>query len=424
MSKLVRAAISDPNGPKFTAEGSNSTAFSSQDREKILGYKERYEWREVSDKIKELSKYDKIPRRHLRSRFSLREIVGVHGGLQDFEQELMEIAQYYFEFGDDLKATVRDIGPSKPEPLIDVSVDKLAPFWEGRLDPDTIRWIHVPIGPGKLQDSLTERFVQTGDNIGKYTEIVHGERREIIQSEGKQYECEILNLRTLKVVQEAYNVLDLIRRWSKEDSASESKDFFQYGAREQSGTSWGRSLWRVNREQMAFEELAHAALPWHLGSGFPNGFRGVDLEAWPVDAKVVEQTLSYQHRFKDTILVKDPLRCVYRKGIILTFSPCRGISYIDRILNSELEKPPMRAGKDPETSVIPKVQHDFPTRGTQGWPSKTVEWFMVYLTTEVLITPLSSQLQRWRVKQTELQYVYQTIVWNLVRAKKGISGTY
>ena len=424
MSRLVRAAISDPNGPKYTTEGSNSTASRSQDEEKVAEDKEQDDWREVRENIKELNKPDIFPQRHLSSRFSLREVFGIYGGLRDFKPKLTKVAQYYFQFGDDLKATVRDIGPSNPKPLTDVSIDKLAPFWEGPLDPDTIRWIHVPISPGKLQYSLTQGFVRAGDNISKDTEIVHGERRPIIQSEGKKYDCEILNLRTLKEVQEAYNVLDLVRRWSNQDSASESKDFFQYGAREQSGTSLKGSLWCANRDQMTFEELAHAALPWHLGSGFPNGFGGVDLEAWPVDAKVVEQTLSNHHRFKDTILVKDPLRCVYRKGIILTFSPCRGISYIDRILKTELEKSPMRAGKDAETSVIPKVQHDFPTRGTQGWPSKTVEWFMVYLMIEVLITPLSSQLQRWRVKQTELQYVYQTIVWNLVRAKKGISGTY
>ena len=73
-------------------------------------------------------------------------------------------------------------------------------------------------------------------------------------------------------------------------------------------------------------------------------------------------------------------------GCLLTISPMNGVNYVDKDFAEKLKEPPQCRIFDESTSALARVWQVFEKTGTSTWPSETVEWFLVYLTTEVCVT--------------------------------------
>ena len=63
-----------------------------------------------------------------------------------------------------------------------------------------------------------------------------------------------------------------------------------------------------------------------------------------------------------------------------------GVNYVDKDLAEKLKEPPQCRIFDESVSALARVWQVFEKTGTSTWPSETVEWFLVYLITEVSIT--------------------------------------
>jgi len=64
-----------------------------------------------------------------------------------------------------------------------------------------------------------------------------------------------------------------------------------------------------------------------------------------------------------------------------------GIHYLDKNLHDYLEFSIQGREDCEDASVLGYLFKRFEKNGTRYWPRKTVEWFLVYLLTELVVTP-------------------------------------
>jgi hypothetical protein len=75
------------------------------------------------------------------------------------------------------------------------------------------------------------------------------------------------------------------------------------------------------------------------------------------------------------------------KGFLLTLSPPTGINYLDKNFRKYLEEPVEHILDNDDSSALSHMFQVFSETGTSTWHKKTVEWFLVYLITEIGATP-------------------------------------
>ena len=68
-------------------------------------------------------------------------------------------------------------------------------------------------------------------------------------------------------------------------------------------------------------------------------------------------------------------------------SAAGGVDYLNRDLQTYLEEPRDSLFQEEEATVIAHALTAFEKTGTQTWSKATVEWFLVYLATELGATP-------------------------------------
>lgn len=74
-------------------------------------------------------------------------------------------------------------------------------------------------------------------------------------------------------------------------------------------------------------------------------------------------------------------------GFLLTMSPAAGVDYLNTNLPHYLLRSREELFHDNFASAIAQVYSEFAETGTDTWHRKNVEWFLVYLITEVGATP-------------------------------------
>ena len=97
----------------------------------------------------------------------------------------------------------------------------------------------------------------------------------------------------------------------------------------------------------------------------------------------------------------------------MTFFPATGVNYIDKDLAKYLKEPPKGQFENADISVLSNIRRTFSADGTDQWHHNTVEWFMVFLITEIAATPHTLS-QGYNAPS--LPMAYHFIVQNLVRA--------
>jgi len=92
-------------------------------------------------------------------------------------------------------------------------------------------------------------------------------------------------------------------------------------------------------------------------------------------------------------------------------SPAAGVDYLNSNLPQYLELSPEDLSLDNFASATAQIFREFSESGTRTWYRKNVEWFLIYLLTEVGVTPHNIR-QGYSVPS--LMDAYDAIVHELV----------
>ena len=148
--------------------------------------------------------------------------------------------------------------------------------------------------------------------------------------------------------------------------------------------------WRSDHLAMepSFWNLVNSDMPWQLSEGLAMGSMGPRDGLQPIVRHVDKQILSLHPFYSDAQLVRSPFRTFHRSdGFLLSLSPMAGINYLDKNFNKHLSEPIDALFDNDDASAVGHVFQAFADQGTNTWHRKTVEWFLVYLITEVGVTP-------------------------------------
>ncbi|RKU47951.1 hypothetical protein DL546_001810 [Coniochaeta pulveracea] len=100
------------------------------------------------------------------------------------------------------------------------------------------------------------------------------------------------------------------------------------------------------------------------------------------------QSLTRHAFFKNAHIARNPFRTFHRDdGFLLTMSPAAGVDYLNNNFPQYLQMSREELCQEHIASALAQVFLEFSGTGTRSWYRKTVEWFLVYLITEVAVTP-------------------------------------
>ena len=68
-------------------------------------------------------------------------------------------------------------------------------------------------------------------------------------------------------------------------------------------------------------------------------------------------------------------------------SAAKGIDYVTRDLSTFLDEPPEATSNNPSASALAHLRTQFENTGTQLWHKNNVEYFLIFLLTELAYTP-------------------------------------
>lgn len=135
----------------------------------------------------------------------------------------------------------------------------------------------------------------------------------------------------------------------------------------------------------------------------------------PLTRHVDKQTLSTHPFYKDAQLVRNPFRIFHRAdGFLLTLSPMAGVNYLDKNFSRHLSEPIDAMFDNDDASAVGHAFQAFADQGTTTWHRKTVEWFLVYLLTEVGVTP---HPVRQGFNAPSFECAYSTVIQDLKRRR-------
>ena len=191
------------------------------------------------------------------------------------------------------------------------------------------------------------------------------------------------------------------------------------------------STWRADRnaslrsdvhwrsEHLAIEpsfwNLVDADMPWQLSEGLAMGAMGPRDGLTPIVRHVDKQILSLHPFYTNAQLVRSPFRTFHRSdGFLLSLSPMAGVNYLDKNFNRHLSEPLDALFDNDDASAVGHVFQAFADQGTKTWHRNTVEWFLVYLITEVGVTPHNF---RQGCNAPSFESAYSSVIQDLKRRR-------
>ena len=292
-------------------------------------------------------------------------------------EELKSLARHHYTPRSELKCHVCDFGLGRAEHKV-VDLGQLEEYWQMKPDWVDVRWIHAPLGLGLTHSSVEDIFLHDGPT-GR--EFEHAGRA------GWPYlETEILNFRHQQNFQEMRDVYLLLHKIEELE-----KDLNESTWKADQNASLHSDLdWRADHLAMepTFWNLVDSDMPWQLSEGLAMGSQGPRDGLTPVGRHVDKQTLSSHPFYSDAQLVRNPFRTFHRRdGFLLTLSPMAGINYLDKNFKRHMSEPIDALFDNDDASAVGHAFQAFASQGTSTWHRRTVEWFLVYLITEVGVTP-------------------------------------
>lgn len=177
--------------------------------------------------------------------------------------------------------------------------------------------------------------------------------------------------------------------------------------------------------------------PTHVSEGVALRHEPKD-QVTPLGLDMEELALSQFPAFQEAQLVRNAFRAFHRpdgnrisspmssftpllilKGYILTMSSSRGVDFLNKYIPQYIKFLPEYITDNYDASVIGFMYKLFENTGSSSWHRRTVDWFLVYLLTEVVIVPHNIRQGR---SELSLMSAYQTVVQKLVGAENPCSG--
>ena len=293
-------------------------------------------------------------------------------------EELKSLARHYYTPRSELKCHVCDFGEGRAEHKM-VDLGQLEEYWQTKPAWVDVRWIHAPLGLGLTHSSVEDIFLHDGPT---------GREFEGAARSGWPYmETEVLNFRHRGTSQEMRDVYLLLHNneallpdlnastWKADQNASLHTDVD----------------WRADHMALGhdFWTLVASDMPWQLSEGLAMGTGGSPKDGFrQINRQIDKQILSSHPFYKDAQLVRNPFRTFHRSdGFLLTLSPMAGINYLDKHFSRYLGEPIDAIFDNDDASAVGHVYQAFAEQGTSTWHRRTVEWFLVYLISEVGVTP-------------------------------------
>ena len=157
------------------------------------------------------------------------------------------------------------------------------------------------------------------------------------------------------------------------------------------------------------------AVPWQLSEGLAMGAMGPRDGLQPIVRHVDKQILSLHPFYTNAQLVRSPFRTFHRSdGFLLSLSPMAGVNYLDKNFKRHLSEPLDAFFDNDDASAVGHVFQAFAEQGTKTWHRKTVEWFLVYLITEVGVTPHNF---RQGFNAPSFESAYSSVIQDLKRRR-------
>jgi hypothetical protein len=214
-------------------------------------------------------------------------------------------------------------------------------------------------------------------------------------------ELEVLDLRSIADIRECRYLLGELHLDDKAQTILD-RDLF--------ANSWARELQMDLTERaqylerdLSFCEMVDSDIPWLISEGSHMGMSGPLTSGRNFELEMREQALSSHPNFKDALVARNSFRCFHREdgksplsvvllslttlGVVMTMSPAGGVGYINRNFSQYLNLPGTELNCTGHASPIAQIFEEFAQTGTNTWYRATVEWFLVYLITEMGALP-------------------------------------
>ena len=293
-------------------------------------------------------------------------------------EELKSLARHYYPPRSELKCHVCDFGVGRAEHNV-VELGRLEEYWQTKPDWVDVRWIHAPLGIGLAHSSVEDIYLHDGPT---------GREFENAASSGWPYlETEVLNFRHRDSSQEMRDVYLLLHKMEElHEDLNESTWKADQNASLRSDIHWRADHLALEPH---FWTLVTSDMPWQLSEGLVVGTSGAPKDGLrKIDPEIEQQILSLHPFYKESHLVRNPFRTFHRSdGFLLSLSPMAGINYLDKNFHKHLVEPIDAIFDNDDASAVGHVYQAFAEQGTSTWHRRTVEWFLVYLLTEVGVTP-------------------------------------
>ena len=329
---------------------------------------------------------------------------GYHGPSPPHVEELKSLARHFYTPRSELKCHVCDFGDGRVEHKV-VDLGQLEEYWQTKPDWVDVRWIHAPLGLGLTHSSVEDIFLHDGP-AGR--EFEHAGR-----SGWPYLETEILNFRHRDNFQEMRDVYLLLQ-----GNQELHEDLNECTWKADQNSSLRSDInWRADHLAMepTFWNLVDSDMPWQLSEGLAMGALGPRDGLQPVSRHVDRQTISSHPFYKAAQLVRSPFRTFHRgDGFLLTLSPMAGVNYLDKNFSKHLAEPIDAMFDNDDASAVGHIFQAFADQGTNTWHRRTVEWFLVYMLTEVGVTPHNF---RQGCNAPAFESAYSTVIQDLKRRR-------
>ncbi|KAE8864905.1 hypothetical protein PTNB73_05793 [Pyrenophora teres f. teres] len=311
------------------------------------------------------------------------------------EEKLQRAINELFPPRMEMQVTICDFGEGRAQQY-DVRLGDLEKEFRQKPSWSTVRWIHAPLGVGLLQSSVEALFFHTVSKTMGRPFIKAGRA-------GWPYlEIEQFDMRNTQSIQDSRDLLRIL----KSDDQFKTKLDTGVFVGDKNENLRKDVEWRADYvgKTVNFWELAESDLPWQLSEGSQFNMNGPSEGIRTTRLEQVSQSLTRHPQYKDAYLARNPLRCFHRDdgkqemgrsharnlitiGFLLTMSPTAGVDYLNTNTRHYLHMPKPLLQHDSFASATAQIYREFSETGTSTWRRKNVEWFLVYLITELGTTP-------------------------------------
>ena len=317
---------------------------------------------------------------------------------------LVSLAKHHYPPRGLLKVYVCDFGVGYAKHH-EITLGEVEEYWQSKPDNVDVRWIHAPLGLGLTHSSIEDIFLHDGKSGREFVNAGKG---------GWPYlETEILNLRSRERFQEMRDVYLLLK-----DISGFDEELEKYLWDGENNASLHSDLeWRADHLgiEASYWNLTASDMPWQLTEGMTMSGYGPTEGLKPISRHIDRQALSAHPFFDKAQLVRNPFRTFHRAdGFLLTLSPMAGVNYLDKNLSRHLSEPLDTVFYNDNASAVGHVFQAFSEQGSATWHRRTVEWFLVYLLTEVGCTPHNI---RQGCNAPTLEMAYSTVIQDLKRRR-------